>query len=85
MFLVFSAVALPPFIFADPHDHAAWGGKAYNLAAVAAAWTCAEALAIRGSRFRISKARSLRWPKVCKWTAYADLIHRLTPASLTGH
>jgi uncharacterized membrane protein YphA (DoxX/SURF4 family) len=47
MFLVFSAVALPPFIFADPKDHAAWGGNAYNLAAVGAAWILAESIASR--------------------------------------
>jgi hypothetical protein len=47
MFLVFNAVALPRFIFADPKDHAAWGGYAYNLAAVAAAWILADALARR--------------------------------------
>lgn len=28
MFFVFNLVALPPFIFANPHRHAAWGGNA---------------------------------------------------------
>jgi hypothetical protein len=45
MFLAFNLVALPPFIFADPKDHAAWGGYAYNLAAVAAAWILADSIA----------------------------------------
>lgn len=45
MFLVFNAVALPRFIFADPKDHAAWGGYAYNLAAVAACWILADSIA----------------------------------------
>jgi len=31
MFLAFNAFALPPFIFANPKDHAAWGGNAFNL------------------------------------------------------
>jgi uncharacterized membrane protein len=47
MFLVFNALALPQFIFANPTDHAAWGGNAYNLAAVAASWVLADALASR--------------------------------------
>ena len=45
MFLVFNAVALPPFIFANPKHHPAWGGNAYNLAAVGAAWILAESIA----------------------------------------
>ena len=47
MFLVFNVVALPPFIFAYPKDHTAWGGNAYNLAAVAAAWIVADSIATR--------------------------------------
>lgn len=47
MFLVFNLVALPPFIFANPHRHAAWGGNTYNLAAVASAWILAASLATR--------------------------------------
>lgn len=45
MFLVFSVVALPPFIFAAPRNHAAWGGNAYNLAVVGAVWIFAESIA----------------------------------------
>jgi uncharacterized membrane protein len=45
MFLSFNLIALPQFIFADPKDHAAWGGYAYNLAAVAAAWILAGSIA----------------------------------------
>src|SRR5260370_40419402 len=44
MFFVFNLVALPPFIFANPHRHAAWRGNAYNLAAAASAWILAAAL-----------------------------------------
>jgi hypothetical protein len=47
MFFVFNLVALPPFIFANPHHHAAWGGNAYNLAAVASAWILADSLVAR--------------------------------------
>jgi uncharacterized membrane protein len=43
MFLVFNLTILPTYIFADPKDHAAWGGNAYNLAAVGSAWILAEA------------------------------------------
>jgi uncharacterized membrane protein YphA (DoxX/SURF4 family) len=45
MFLAFNAIALPQFIFADPKNHGAWGGYAYNLAAVGACWIFAGALA----------------------------------------
>jgi hypothetical protein len=45
MFFVFNAVALPRFILADSRDHAAWGGSAYNLAAVGAAWILADSIA----------------------------------------
>lgn len=47
MFLVFNLVALPPFIFAYPKNHAAWGGNAYNLAVVGAVWILADSLASR--------------------------------------
>lgn len=45
MLLVFSTLSLAPRIFASPHDHVAWGGNAYNLAAVGAVWIFAEWLA----------------------------------------
>jgi hypothetical protein len=45
MLLVFSVVTLVPKIFAFPHRHDVWGGNAYELAAVAAAWILAESLA----------------------------------------
>lgn len=41
MFLVFNLTILPAFIFADWKDHAAWGGNAYNLAAVGSSWILA--------------------------------------------
>ena len=47
MLLVFGALALLPLIFAAPRDHVAWGGNAYNLAAVGAAWIIAEWLVDR--------------------------------------
>jgi uncharacterized membrane protein len=47
MFLAFNLFALPQFIFADPHDHAAWGGNAFNLALVAANWILADSIATR--------------------------------------
>jgi uncharacterized membrane protein YphA (DoxX/SURF4 family) len=43
--LSFNLTILPSFIFADPRNHVAWGGNAYNLAAVGAAWILADALA----------------------------------------
>lgn len=45
MLIVFSALVLAPGIFAAPHDHEAWGGNAFNLAAVGAAWIVADWLA----------------------------------------
>lgn len=45
MFLTFNVLALPQFILADRSDHAAWGGNAYNLAAVASCWILADFLA----------------------------------------
>lgn len=47
MFLAFNLFALPQFIFANPHEHAAWGGNAFNLALVAVNWILADALASR--------------------------------------
>ncbi len=47
MFLVFNLVALPPFIFADPKDHAAWGGNAFNLALLGANCIFGDAIANR--------------------------------------
>jgi uncharacterized membrane protein YphA (DoxX/SURF4 family) len=47
MFLAFNLLALPQFILADPHEHAAWGGNAFNLALVAANWILADALTSR--------------------------------------
>jgi uncharacterized membrane protein len=47
MLLVFSALALTPLIFAAPRDHVSWGGDAYNLTAVGAAWIIAEWLGDR--------------------------------------
>ncbi|SRR6266851_28288 len=47
MLLIFSVVRLVPMIFALPHRHDVWGGNAYNLAAVGAAWIVADWLATR--------------------------------------
>jgi uncharacterized membrane protein len=52
MFLIFNALALPQFILANPKDHTAWGGNAYNLATVAASWILADALARRQAERR---------------------------------
>lgn len=52
MFLSFNLTILPTFIFADPRNHAGWGGNAYNLAAVGSAWILAAAL--RDNRSRVS-------------------------------
>jgi len=58
MLLVFSAVTLVPMIFAFPHRHDVWGGNAYNLAAVAAAWILADSIAShRAEREEEAKAR----------------------------
>ena len=45
MLLIFSMLVLAPMVFAYPHNHIAWGGNAYNLAAVGAAWIVADWLA----------------------------------------
>jgi uncharacterized membrane protein YphA (DoxX/SURF4 family) len=50
MLLVFSAVTLVPRIFAFPHRHDVWGGNAYQLAAVGAAWILADANARRAAK-----------------------------------
>jgi uncharacterized membrane protein YphA (DoxX/SURF4 family) len=67
MFLAFNAVALPRFILADPKDHAAWGGNAYNLAAVGAAWILADCLATR--------CWGVRAPRPAEW-AGRRFLHR---------
>jgi|HubBroStandDraft_6_1064221.scaffolds.fasta_scaffold10712_2 uncharacterized membrane protein len=45
MFLAFNIFSLPQFIFADPKDHAAWGGNAINLTFVGASLIFADAIA----------------------------------------
>lgn len=50
MLLIFSALALLPLIFAYPHHETAWGGNAYNLVAVGAAWVLADWLSSRRRR-----------------------------------
>jgi uncharacterized membrane protein YphA (DoxX/SURF4 family) len=47
MFFAFNLIALPPFIFAQPKEHAAWGGNAINLAFVGASLIFADAIASR--------------------------------------
>jgi hypothetical protein len=62
MLLVFSALALLPLIFVSPHDHTAWGGNAYNLTVVGAAWIIAEWLADRRQTFPVPHSSSLAKP-----------------------
>jgi uncharacterized membrane protein YphA (DoxX/SURF4 family) len=50
MLLIFSAVTLIPAIFAFPDRHEVWGGNAYQLAAVAAAWILADSNARRAAK-----------------------------------
>ena len=50
MLLVFSGLTLLPMIFAFPQRHDVWGGNAYNLAAVGAAWIFAGSITSRHSR-----------------------------------
>src|SRR6516164_867903 len=49
MLFVFSALTLVPSIFAFLHRHDVWGGNAYQLAAVAAAWILADSNAKRAA------------------------------------
>ncbi len=51
-FLAFNLIALPQFILANPKDHGAWGGYAYNLAAVGAAWILAASLSEVARNYR---------------------------------
>lgn len=44
MFLAFNLTILPTYVFAQPREHVAWGGNAYNLAAVGSSWILAEAI-----------------------------------------
>jgi uncharacterized membrane protein len=53
MFLVFAAVVLPAYILRNPHNEIAWGGNAYNLVAVGAAWVLADWLASRRNALRL--------------------------------
>lgn len=58
MLIVFSALVLAPHILAAPHDHEAWGGNAFNLAAVGAAWILADWLSSRAKeRARVRQHR----------------------------
>src|SRR5580658_447706 len=47
MFFAFNLIALPPFIFANPKEHGAWGGNAINLAFVGASLIFADAVLSR--------------------------------------
>jgi uncharacterized membrane protein YphA (DoxX/SURF4 family) len=47
MFFAFNLIALPPFIFANPKEHGAWGGNAINLAFVGAGLIFADAVLSR--------------------------------------
>lgn len=47
MLFVFSTATLMPRILVFPHRHDVWGGNAYNLAAVGAAWIFADSIASR--------------------------------------
>lgn len=58
MLLVFSALVLAPDVIASPHSHLAWGGSAYNLAAIGAAWIMAEFLASRKTKREYSQVLS---------------------------
>lgn len=58
MLLVFSALALAPLIFAYPHAHPVWGGNAYNLTAIGAAWIFAGALASRRANSGSDRVRA---------------------------
>jgi hypothetical protein len=60
MLLGFSALTLAPHIFASPRDHVAWGGNAYNLAAVGAALIFAEWLATSRA---VQKKQGVNRPK----------------------
>jgi uncharacterized membrane protein YphA (DoxX/SURF4 family) len=52
MLLVFSVFVCFPWIVHDPHGHEAWGGNAYNLTAVAAAWILANSFRTRSALAR---------------------------------
>jgi uncharacterized membrane protein len=49
MLVLFDLLVLVRLPLASPHDHVAWGGNAYNLAAVAAFWIFAEFLVVQRS------------------------------------
>lgn len=52
MLLLFSVFVCYPWIVHDPHGHEAWGGNAYNLTAVAAAWILANSFPSRSASVR---------------------------------
>lgn len=58
MLLVFSALSLAPLIPASPHDHVAWGGNAYNLAAIGAALIVADWLETRRAAIHTARDAS---------------------------
>jgi len=60
MLLTFSALTLIPKIFAFPTRHDVWGGNAYNLAAVGAAWIFADSIASRCAQLETEPGQSLR-------------------------
>ena len=61
MLLFFEALVLVPLPFASPHDHVAWGGSAYNLAAAGAVWIFAESIASWRAEHGRQLAMGLIW------------------------
>lgn len=55
MLLAFSALSLTPITLAHPHDHTAWGGNAFNLTVVGAAWIMAGWFAALRERAPVSQ------------------------------
>jgi len=63
MFLVFSVLALAPLPIGSPHDHTAWGGNAYNLAAIGATWMFSRQLTLAPRRAAAARSESVLHPQ----------------------
>jgi hypothetical protein len=83
MFLTFNLLALPQFIFADPRNHAAWGGNAFNLALVAANWILADSISLGRGEPQHQKSKPNRTP-FANWTAARRISARLFQVTRRG-
>lgn len=59
MLATFSALVWAPKLFAQPHEHMAWAGNAFNLAIIGAAWVVADSIVSRRAQAGVEVRREV--------------------------